>query len=181
MPKPDGDNQDPTGGTPPAEPDDGGKKNGEPKTFTQEQIDAIAAKTREEAKASAQKDYEKKLAADKAEWERQAKLSEDERRSESEKQRLADIERRENEVKLGSRRIEVHKQLAEKDLPTSFVDLVADIDEEKTKSNIENLEKDWNETVDKAVEEKLKLAGVTPDAKGDQGKKQKPQSGTRVL
>jgi membrane protein involved in colicin uptake len=162
MPIPADPNKDPDGGAPPADPSDGGEPKGDddPKTFSQEDLDKLAAKVRQEAKDRADKDLEKRLADEKADWERQAKLSAEEKASEELKKQEAALAKQAHDLAIRENRVEAHATLQEKSLPVDFIDLLVDEDNVKTTANIDKFEKAWNKALSEAVDKKL--AGKTP-------------------
>lgn len=103
-----------------------------------------------------QSEYEEKLKSEKDEAARLAKMSAEER-AEAEKQK--EREKFENERKQYRQErliFETGKQLAEKNLPPTFAEFLAQGDADTTKANIEAFEKEFNAAIQKGIEEQLK-------------------------
>ncbi len=165
---PAGGNANPTAG------DQGGKKkDGEgddtPKTFTQEDLDSVASKTRAEEKAKAEKDRLKAIADAKAEWERQTKLSEDERLKEQRQKEEKEFNERKQALDLQENTIEAKVKLAEYGIPDTTIPFLISADKEKTMTNIEEFKKVWDKAIESGVEKKL--AGKTLKDNNPTGKK----------
>ena len=69
------------------------------------------------------------------------------------------------------RRADAKDALSDRNIDTDLVDFVIDIDEDKTNSNIDKLEKAFNKAVEAGV--KAKLAGTSPE---DYGEGTKPKT-----
>ena len=108
--------------------------------------------------------FEKRLAEAQKEWERKAKLSDEERAAEAQKAKISELEERERQITMRERKTEAAEKLAAKEIPSEFVNYVVDADAEKMNSNIEGLSKVWNSALEKGV--KAKLAGKTPEDVG---------------
>lgn len=150
---------------------------------TQEEFDqAFEARFARERK-KLEKELADKAAADKSEAERLAKLNEDERQAELKRKADSEAKAREDALTLREMRLEARDMLLDKGISDSLVDLVVDLDADKTKTNVENLSKEFNKAVEAAVEEKLK--GKTPNGgnggRGTQDTDSKKKSGTVVL
>lgn len=138
------------------------------KTFTQEDFDKQLSKTLAEKEAKLEKKLADKLKEERAEWERQAKLSAEEKEAEERKKRDAETADREREITLRENRADARELLAEKNISTTLVDFVVDVDPDKTKENIEALEKAYLKAVEDGVNDKLK--GHTPTEKSAENK-----------
>lgn len=154
------------GGTPNPS-DNGGKKDGDqgndtPKSFTQEDLDRIAAKTRKEEKEKADKALADAVAKAKEEGERLAKLDEETRNKELRQKEQAEFEAKQKELDLRAARYDGIDKLTELKLPTKFIDVLINPDKEKMMENIENFAKEWASALDEAKKEALK--GKTPPA-----------------
>ena len=136
----------------------------EPKTFTQDEVNEIMSKRLNEKSAKDEAKFEKRLAEAQKEWERKAKLSDEERAAEAQKAKISELEERERKITMRERRTEAAEKLAAKEIPSEFVNYVVDADAEKMNSNIEGLSKVWNSALEKGV--KAKLAGKTPEDVG---------------
>ena len=150
-----------------------GENAGNNKSFTQEDMDKLASKVRAEEKAKADKATEEKVKAAMAEYERQAKLTQEEREKEARSKREKELADRESKITLRERKLEAAAQLSEKGVPMEFVDYVVDLDSEKMKDKIDNFAKVYSKAVESGITEKLK--GTPPKDFGnqDQGEKKK--------
>ena len=126
------------------------------KTFTQADMDALAGKIRGEEKAKHEQAVKDAIAQAIAEERRQAQLTAEERESEAKQRRDAELKAREDAITLRERRITAQELLSQKNIPIDLVDFVVDLDETKTKENIEKLAKTYNKSVETGVTDKLK-------------------------
>ena len=129
-------------------------KNAGNKTFSQADMDNLAGKIRgEEKNEQAIKDA---VASAIAEYDRQAKLTEEQKESEAKSKREAELKAREDNITLRERKLQAQELLSQKNIPIDLVDFVVDLDENKTKDNIEKLAKTYNKSVETGVTDKLK-------------------------
>ena len=131
-----------------------------PTMYTQAQLDSEAdkrvAKALETNKAKWQAEQAKALEDAKSEGARLAKMTEDEKSKEVEKQRQAALDKREAELNQRELSTSTKSLLVDKGLPSELADsLVAFGDADKIKSAVETLGKTIQETVNKQVEAKL--------------------------
>ena len=126
------------------------------KTYSQTDMDNLAGKIRAEEKAKNEQAINDAVASAIAEYERKAKLTEEEREKEAKSKREAELKEREDNITLRERRIEAQELLNAKNIPTDLVDFVIDLDAEKTKANVEKLAKNYNKSVETGVTDKLK-------------------------
>ena len=126
------------------------------KNFTQADLDNLAGKVRSEEKRKAEQAIKDAVAQAIAEERRQAQLTADERETEAKQKREAELKAREDAITLRERRLIAQELLAQKNIPTDLVDFVVDLDETKTKENIEKLAKTYNKSVENGVTDKLK-------------------------
>ena len=131
-----------------------------PTTYTQAQLDSEAdkraAKALETAKTKWQAEQTKALEDAKSEGARLAKMTEDEKSKEIEKQRQSVLDKREAELNQRELSTSTKSLLVDKGLPTDFAgSLVALGDADKIKTAVENIQKTIQETVNKQVEAKL--------------------------
>ena len=126
------------------------------KMFSQEQVNDIVSQRLKDLKASHDETVKNAVAEAIAEERRQAKLTEEEREKEAKTKREADLKEREESITLRERRLQAQELLAEKNIPTDLVDFVVDLDESKTKANIDKLAKTYNKSVETGVTDKLK-------------------------
>lgn len=126
------------------------------KSFTQADMDNLAGKIRGEEKAKTEELIKQATANAIAEYERQAKLTQEEKDKEAKTKREAELRERENAITLRERRIEAQEMLSQKNIPIDLVDFVVDLDLSKTKDNIEKLAKTYSKSVETGVTDKLK-------------------------
>lgn len=150
------DNKNTTQGTNTANVPTNEDKNAGSKTFSQADMDNLAGKIRGEEKEKNDQAIKDAVANAIAEYERQIKLTEEEREKEMKTKREKELKDREDSITLRERRIEAKELLGEKNIPTELVDFVVDLDEAKTKENIELLAKTYNKSVETGVTNKLK-------------------------
>lgn len=131
-------------------------KNAGNKTFSQADMDNLAGKIRGEEKAKNEQAIKDAVASAIAEYERNAKLTEEEREKEAKSKREAELKAREDNITLRERRLTAQEMLKAKNIPIDLVDFVVDLDESKTKDNIEKLAKTYNKSVETGVTDKLK-------------------------
>ncbi|WP_282804269.1 DUF4355 domain-containing protein [Clostridium tetani] len=125
----------------------------EDKTFTQEELEKIISKRLERER--------KKAEEEKQEAERLAKMSAEERaKAEFEKEKQKFEEERKSFQKQ-QLELQVIKELTNKNLPTDFSKYLIGEDAETCMENIKTFETEFSNTVEKAVQERLK-GGYTP-------------------
>ena len=124
----------------------------EVKTFTQEEVDKMISKRLQRER----KDIEAKIEAERKEAEELAKLSEAEKQKKLFEKQVKEFEETkrafENERLLN----ETSKQLASKNLPIEFAEILKGNNAEKTFENIQLFETKFNEAVEKVVTERLR-------------------------
>ena len=124
----------------------------EVKTFTQDEVNEIINKRLQRER----KDIKAQIEAERKQAEELAKLSEQEKASKlleiKEKELNEKIKAFENEKLLN----ETSKQLASKNLPIEFAEMLKGNDAEKTFENIQLFEAKFNEAVEKVVTERLR-------------------------
>lgn len=150
------DNKNTTQGTNTANVPTNEDKNAGNKTFSQTDMDNLAGKIRSEEKTKNDQAIKEAVANAIAEYDRQAKLTEEEREKEAKSKREAELKTREEKITLRERKLQAKELLQEKNIPTELVDFVVDLDETKTKENIEKLAKTYNKAVETGVTDKLK-------------------------
>lgn len=128
----------------------------EPKTYTQEEVDALLQSEADRRVTEALKTAEKKKEAAVKEAQRLAAMNEQEKYEYQLKQREAAIEEKEKQLALAENKNEASKILAEKGLAIALVDFVVAEDAETMKKNIDLLDKCFKESVKTEVEKRLK-------------------------
>ena len=126
------------------------------KTFTQDEVNEMISKRLQRER----KDIEAKIEAERKEAEELAKLSEAEKQKKLFEKQVKEFEETkrafENEKLLN----ETTKQLASKNLPIEFAEMLKGEDAESTFENIKVFEEKFNTALEKAVNDRLK--GNTP-------------------
>ena len=124
----------------------------EVKTFTQDEVNEMISKRLQRER----KDIKAQIEAERKEAEELAKLSEAEKQKKLFEKQVKEFEETkrafENERLLN----ETSKQLASKNLPTQFAEMLKGNDAEKTFENIQLFEAKFNEAVEKVVTERLR-------------------------
>ena len=131
------------------------------KTFTQEEVDKMIQKRLSRER----KDIEAKIEAERREAEELAKLSEAEKQKKLFEKKVAEFEATKRAFEQEKLLNETSKQLASKNLPIEFAEMLKANDAESTFENIKIFEAKFNEAVERLVNERLK--GNTPKAKSD--------------
>ena len=130
-------------------------------------MDKLAAKVRAEEKAKSEKAIKDAVANAMAEYDRQAKLTQEEKDKEAKAKREKELADRESQITLRERKLEAATALSEKGVPIEFVDYVVDVDAEKQSNKIEKFAKEYAKAVEKGVTDKLK--GTPPTDFGSSG------------
>jgi hypothetical protein len=133
------------------------------KTFTQEELGKKLSEERKRAREQYEKDLDDRIAKERERWEKEAKMTEEQKAAEAQKEQKEALDKREREITLRERKAEALEALAEKHIPASFADYIIDADGDKMSANIEKLEKTWGDELQKAVKEAA--AGTTPEDK----------------
>lgn len=126
------------------------------KTFTQDELNKILA----DRLNSAQKRWEKKAADEKAEAERVAKMSADEKAKHEQEKREREFAEREAELSRKERTATARDLLAEKGAPAALIGAVDVSSDEAVASSVEAVVKAFNAAV--SAEVAKKLAGAPP-------------------
>lgn len=121
------------------------------RTFTRSDVAKMLSAERSKWEAEQTEALEKA----RSEGERLAKMSKDDRAKEEEQKRLDAIAERERAVAEREMRIETQSLLAEKGLPSDFIDVVLASTAEEVKTNIENLQTIFDRAVESRVNERL--------------------------
>jgi len=144
------------------------------KTFSQEEVNNIIANRLKEANSKNQEAIAKAVQEALAEAARKAKLTEEQRKAEAESKKEAELKERENSITLREMRLKAQEMLTEKHIPIELVDFVVDLDEEKTKQNVETFAKTYNQSVQTGVTDKLKGTPPTDFSNTNDDKAKKP-------
>ena len=126
------------------------------KMFSQTDMDNLAGKIRGEERVKNEQAIKDAVAQAIAEERRQAQLTAEERETEAKARRDAELKAREDAITLRERRMAAQELLSQKNIPIDLVDFVVDLDEAKTKENVEKLAKTYNKSVENGVTDKLK-------------------------
>lgn len=151
------------------------------KTFTQTDMDNLAGKIRSEEKAKNEQAIQDAVNSAIAEYERQAKLTQEEREKEAKSKREAELKAREEEITLRERKLEAKELLEAKQIPTKLVDFVVDLDKGKTEEKIEELAKIYNKSVEDGITDKLKGTPPTDFSKSNDNSEKTKYGGTTAF
>lgn len=130
------------------------------KSFTQADIDKAISERLKREKEASEKRIAETLRKEREEWERQSKLSEEQRAEEQRKQMESELSEKERNLALRENRADARELLIERGIDSSLVDFVVDVDADKTKENVTQLEKAYAAAVKAGVDKAL--AGTTP-------------------
>lgn len=134
--------------------DDKGQELELPKS--KEELDKLIEKAVKDTSTKLQKDFDTKLATEKAEAERLAKLSAADKEKELTKKQQDALSKKEQELARKELELKTVDLLKEKSLPLDFKPFVIGADEDGTKERVESFEKLWQKAVEEAVNERLK-------------------------
>ena len=146
---------DPTTSTPEPEAENKPEKPAE-KTFTQDELNKILA----DRLKSEQKRWEKKAADEKAEAERVAKMTAEQKAQHEQEKREREFAEREAELSRKERTASARDLLAEKGAPAALIGAVDVSSDEAVTNSVEAVVKAFNEAV--SAEVAKKLAGAPP-------------------
>ena len=127
-----------------------------PKTYTEEEVQALLQREGDRRVTEAQKKFERKQADKEREAAKLARMNEEEKRNYENEKRARELDEWETRLKLAENKNEASKILAEKDIDLSVVDLVVAEDAETMHERIKLIEKAVSTAVAK------RLAGKTP-------------------
>lgn len=144
----------------------GEANNGEKQvTFTQDQVNELIQKRVNELNKKSDEKTKQAVADALSEYERKAKLTEEERATEAQKAKLAEIEERERSITMRERRSDCLTELSKKNIPTEFADYLVNQDKDKMTESIDLFSKLWEEKLMEGVQAKIKASGATPTDK----------------
>lgn len=124
----------------------------EVKTFTQDEVDKMISKRLQRER----KDIEAKIEAERKEAEELAKLSEQEKQKKLFEKQVREFEETKKAFEVERLLNETSKQLASKNLPIEFAEMLKGEDAESTFNNINVFEAKFNEALEKMVTERLR-------------------------
>lgn len=126
-----------------------------PKTYTEEEVQALLQQEGDRRVSSAQKKWQKDLENKMAEAEKLKNMDESQRREYEYEQKLRELEDRERDFAITQNKLEATKVLANRHLPVEFVDYIVAEDAETMMNNITTFEKMFNSAVADAVANKI--------------------------
>lgn len=122
----------------------------------QSEFDRRVAKALETAKGKWQADYDQKLEDAKSEAKKLAKMNADEKAKYEQDKRLAELDKREQEITARELKAEALITLGEKGLPKELADVLNYKDADSCKASIESVATAFKSAVEKAVNDKLR-------------------------
>lgn len=126
-----------------------------PKTYTEEEVQALLQQEGDRRVSSAQKKWQKELENRMAEAEKLKNMDESQRREYEYEQKLRELEDRERDFAITQNKLEATKVLANRHLPVEFVDYIVAEDAETMMANITKFETLFNSAVADAVANKI--------------------------
>ena len=150
------------------------------KSFTQADIDKAISERLKREKDASEKRIAETLRKEREEWERQSKLSEEQRAEEQRKAMESELSEKERNLALRENRADARELLIERGIDSTLVDFVVDVDADKTKDNVNQLEKAYAQAVKAGVDKAL--AGTTPkDTSSEQRVETQQYGNTTVI
>lgn len=136
----------------------------QPKTFDemlkdktyQSEFDKRVAKALETAKGKWESDHQAKLEAAKTEAEKMAAMNEKQKADYERDKQIKALEQREREITTRELKATAYETLAEKGLPKELAEILNYTDADQCKASIDAVEKAFQSSVEKAVNEKLR-------------------------
>lgn len=144
---------------------EGQTQGAEPKTYTEEELATLKAQWEKDSAEKHTAEIEKAKQDAVKEAERLAKLSADDKKAEEFKALEDKVKLLEDEKALSVLKEEARGMLEKEKLPGEFLDFVLGEDVEKTGEKIKTLKKVFDDSLQKAVEERMK--GKTPSGGGN--------------
>lgn len=140
----------------------------EPKTFTEEDVqkmlqsesDKRVAQALKTAQEKWEKEFKEKLEAEKSEAEKLAKMSEQERLQAEFDKKVRTFEEERKQFQKQQLEMQTVKELSAIGLPVEFSNFVLADNAESIKTNIDTFKSQWEQAIEKAVNERL--TGTTP-------------------
>lgn len=137
----------------------------EPKTYTEEELATLKAQWEKDSAEKHTAEIEKAKQDAVKEAERVAKLSADDKKAEEFKKLEDKVKLLEDEKAFSALKEEAREMLGKENLPGEFLDFVLGENVEKTGEKIKTLKKVFDDSLQKAVEERMK--GKTPSVGGN--------------
>lgn len=149
----------------------------QPKTFDellkdktyQSEFDKRVAKALETAKGKWESDHQAKLEEAKTEAEKMAAMNEKQKADYERDKQLKALEQRERDITTRELKATAYETLAEKGLPKELADILNYTDADQCKASIDAVEKAFQSSVEKAVNEKLRGNNQPPKSGGKGG------------
>lgn len=149
----------------------------QPKTFDdllkdktyQSEFDKRVAKALETAKSKWENEHQAKLEAAKTEAEKMAAMNEKQKADYERDKQLKALEQREREITTRELKATAYETLAEKGLPKELADILNYTDADQCKASIDAVEKAFQMSVEKTVNEKLRGNNHPPKSGGKGG------------
>ena len=149
----------------------------QPKTFDellkdktyQSEFDKRVAKALETAKGKWESDHQAKLEEAKTEAEKMAAMNEKQKADYERDKQLKALEQREREITTRELKATAYETLAEKGLPKELAEILNYTDADQCKASIDAVEKAFQSSVEKAVNEKLRGNNQPPKSGGKGG------------
>lgn len=126
-----------------------------PKTYTEEEVQALLQKEGDRRVSSAQKKWEKDLENKMAEAEKLRNMDESQRKEYEYTQKLQELEQREKDFAIAQNKVEAMKVMSNRNLPVEFIDYIVAEDAETMMTNINTFEKMFNSAVADAVAKRI--------------------------
>jgi len=134
--------------------------------YTREEVEKLLQQEADRRVTQARKKFEseleKRIAAERKEAERLAKLSEEEKVKHKLEEQRRQLEQRERELLHKELKLEAVKILSEKNLPVDMIDMLVGQDADQTMNNIEAFEAAFRSAVEEAVNKRLGTTSGTP-------------------
>ncbi|QDJ58478.1 DUF4355 domain-containing protein [Weissella hellenica] len=132
-----------------------------PKTLTQSELDSLmdkhAAKALEKQKADFENKLNDALEKGKSEGERLAQMSAEQKAQEEAKQRLEELEKKENELNQRELKVTVASTLKERELPTDLADYLVELgDADKISNVVDGLQQAVQQGINDGITQRLR-------------------------
>ena len=126
-----------------------------PKTYPEEEVQALLQKDGDRSVSSAQKNWAKDLENNMAEADTSRDMDESQRKEYEYTQKLQELEQREKDFAIAQNKVEAMKVLSNRNLPVEFIDYIVAEDAETMMNNINTFEKMFNSAVADAVAKRI--------------------------